>query len=290
MILLFRARGEPADRRAGREAANRTGAARRRSLARPRNSVFAWLETLGRREDRYPPGSEGMVLYAVGDIHGRSDCLKRAHDLIDRDVAERSARDRALEIYIGDYVDRGPDSKGVIDLLVARSLSASAVFLRGNHEIVMESFLRGRTPFEDWRRLGGLETILSYGVDARALLEKGGVRPRDLAEKVPIGRLRFISLLKSAYTAGGYCFVHAGLRPGVAIERQSMEDLAWIRDDFLNFAGKFGFVVVHGHTPATGVELLSNRINIDTGAYMTNRLTVLRIDSEGASVLEPDSR
>jgi serine/threonine protein phosphatase 1 len=96
--------------------------------------------------------------------------------------------------------------------------------------------------------------------------------------------------LKSAYTAGGYCFVHAGLRPGVAIERQSMEDLAWIRDDFLNFAGKFGFVVVHGHTPATGVELLSNRINIDTGAYMTNRLTVLRIDSEGASVLEPDSR
>jgi serine/threonine protein phosphatase 1 len=150
--------------------------------------------------------------------------------------------------------------------------------------------LRGRTPFEDWRRLGGLETILSYGVDARALLEKGGVRPRDLAEKVPIGRLRFISLLKSAYTAGGYCFVHAGLRPGVAIERQSMEDLAWIRDDFLNFAGKFGFVVVHGHTPATGVELLSNRINIDTGAYMTNRLTVLRIDSEGASVLEPDSR
>jgi serine/threonine protein phosphatase 1 len=128
MILLFRARGEPADRRAGRETANRTGAARRRLLARPRNSVFAWLETLGRREDRYPPGPEGMVLYAVGDIHGRSDCLKRTHDLIDRDVAERSARDRALEISIGDYVDRGPDSKGVIDLLVARSLSASAAF------------------------------------------------------------------------------------------------------------------------------------------------------------------
>jgi hypothetical protein len=101
--------------------------------------VFAWLETLDRREDRYPAGPEGMVLYAVGDIHGRSDCLKRAHDLIDRDVAERSARDRALEIYVGDYVDRGSDSKGVIDILIARSLSASAVFLRGNHEIVMES-------------------------------------------------------------------------------------------------------------------------------------------------------
>jgi serine/threonine protein phosphatase 1 len=226
-----------------------------------------------------------MLLYAIGDIHGRSDCLARAHDLIDRDVAERNAQGRALEIYVGDYVDRGPDSKGVIDLLIARSNSARVVALRGNHEIMMESFLRGLTSFEDWRRMGGLETILSYGVDARGLLEKGGVRPRDLAERVPNSHLRFISSLKNVYKVGAYCFVHAGLRPGVAIERQSIEDLVWIRDDFLTFPGDFGFIVIHGHTPVINIDFLRNRINIDTGAYVTNRLAVLRIDAKGVSVL-----
>ena len=254
--------------------------------ARKRDFMLAWLRSLLHREVRYPPGPEGKLLYAIGDIHGRSDCLKRAHAVIDRDVAERGAADRALEIYVGDYIDRGPDSKGVIDLLVARSTAAATIFLRGNHEIMMESFLRGEIPFDDWRRLGGLETILSYGVDARGLLEKGGVQPRDLAEKVPVQHLRFISSLKSVHTAGGYCFVHAGLRPGVAIERQSIDDLAWIREDFLNYAGKFGFIVIHGHNPVTSVDFLANRINIDTGAYMTNRLTVLRIDAEGVTAFE----
>ncbi len=237
------------------------------TFAPSRDSLFAWLKTLGGREICYPPGPEGMILCAIGDIHGRADCLRRAHDLIDRDIAERAARDRALEIYIGDYVDRGPDSKGVIVLLIARSRAASMVALRGNHEVVMQSFLRGQTSFEGWRRLGGLETVLSYGVDARGLLEKGGIRPRDLAENVPTSHLRFISSLKNVYTIGRYCFAHAGLRPGVAIERQSMDDLAWVRDDFLTFAGDFKFIVIYGHTPVRNIDFLSNRINIDTGAY-----------------------
>jgi len=301
-ILFWRAKG-PDGQLVGQEAINGLGAApwaARLGISfvvgaavmsrRPRDFMFGWLKTVDRREVRYPPGPEGMRLYAIGDIHGRSDCLRRAHDLIDRDIAERDAGDRTLEIYIGDYVDRGPDSKGVIDLLVARSIATSTVFLRGNHEIVMESFLRGQIPFEDWRRLGGLETVLSYGVDARGLLEKGGIRPRDLAEKVPVSHLRFISSLKSVYTAGGYCFVHAGIRPGVAIERQSIGDLAWIRGDFLNFTGSFGFIVIHGHTPVKSIDFLSNRINLDTGAYMTNRLSVLRIDAEGVSALEPAAK
>jgi serine/threonine protein phosphatase 1 len=259
-------------------------------FAPSRESLFAWLQTLGGREICYPPGPEGMILYAIGDIHGRADCLRRAHDLIDRDIAERAARDRALEIYIGDYVDRGPDSKGVIDLLIARSRAASMVALRGNHEVVMQSFLRGQTSFEGWRRLGGLETVLSYGVDARGLLEKGGIRPRDLAENVPASHLRFISSLKNVYTIGRYCFAHAGLRPGVAIERQSIDDLVWIRDEFLTFAGDFKFIVIHGHTPVRNIDFLSNRINIDTGAYATNRLSILRIDREGVTALEPAPR
>jgi serine/threonine protein phosphatase 1 len=252
--------------------------------------MIAWLNILRRREVDYPPSPEGRLLYAIGDIHGRSDCLARAHDLIDQDVAERGAQDQALEIYIGDYVDRGPESKGVIDRLVARSTKVRLVALRGNHEIIMESFLRGQTSFEEWRRLGGLETILSYGVDARSLLAKGGVQPRDFAEKVPVSHLRFISSLVSVYTAGAYCFVHAGLRPGVAIEGQSIEDLAWIRDDFLRFSGDFGAIVVHGHSPVASVDFLQNRINIDTGAYVTNRLSVLRIDAAGVTVLEPASK
>jgi len=251
--------------------------------------MFAWLNILRRREARYPPAPQGRLLYAVGDIHGRCDCLARAHDLIDRDFARRGAGDQATEIYIGDYVDRGPDSKGVLDRLVARSAKVHLVALRGNHEIVMESFLRGETSFEEWRRLGGLETLLSYGVAVRELLAKGQVRPRDLAEKIPASHLRFVEELVGLYAAGAYCFVHAGLRPGVAIERQSIEDLAWIRDDFLRFSGDFGAVVVHGHSPVGSVDFLRNRINIDTGAYMTNRLSVLRIDAGGVTLLEPES-
>jgi serine/threonine protein phosphatase 1 len=252
--------------------------------------MLAWLNFLRRSEARYPPATVGTLLYAIGDIHGRSDCLDDVHDRIDRDVAERGAQDQALEIYIGDYVDRGPDSKGVIDRLVARSTKVRLVALRGNHEIIMESFLRGQTSFEDWRRLGGLETVLSYGVDARGLLAKGGVTPRDLAERVPVSHLRFISSLASLHTAGAYCFVHAGLKPGVAIDRQSIADLAWIRDDFLRSSGDFGAIVVHGHSPVTSVDFLRNRINIDTGAYMTNRLSVLRIDAAGATVLEATAK
>ncbi len=259
-------------------------------FARPRDSASARIKTPRHREIGYPPGPEGMLLYAIGDIHGRSDCLRRAHDLIDRDSAKRGGRDRALEIYVGDYIDRGPDSKGVLDLLIARSTAASVVALRGNHEIVMESFLRGQTPFDDWRRLGGLETILSYGVDARRLLKKGGVQPRDLAEKFPESHLRFISSLRSVYVVGRYCFAHAGLRPGVTFERQSTEDIAWIRDEFLTFAGNFGFIVIHGHTPVASVDFLSNRINIDTGAYISNRLSILRIDAAGVTALEPAPR
>ena len=255
-------------------------------VLRLRGVMLTWLKSLRRRGFRYPPGPEGVVLYAIGDIHGRSDCLERVHRMIDRDIAERGSRELAVEIYVGDYVDRGPDAKGVIDRLIARSAATSVIALRGNHEILMESFLRGLTPFEAWRPLGGLETILSYGVDARKLLATGGVNPQHVADKIPAVHLRFLSTLKDRYAIGRYAFVHAGLRPGVPFERQTIDDLAWIRDDFLNCSDDFGFVVVHGHTPAPNVEFFRNRINIDTGAYVTNRLSVLRIDGQGVTPLQ----
>jgi serine/threonine protein phosphatase 1 len=242
-------------------------------------SLARWASNAARR---YPPAPAGEAIYAIGDIHGRSDCLRRAHALIDEDRSGGAA----TEIYIGDYVDRGPDSKGAIELLVARARATNVVALRGNHEIMMESFLRGLTSFEDWRRFGGLETVLSYGVDARALLARGAVRPRDLAEKIPAPHLRFLSSLKTIHTLGQYCFAHAGIRPGVPLDAQSIDDTAWIRDDFLNHPGGAGLVVVHGHSPVDDVEFHANRINIDTGAYLTNRLSVLRIDADGSRLLK----
>jgi serine/threonine protein phosphatase 1 len=243
-----------------------------------------------RRTFRYPPAPGGMLIYAMGDIHGRSDLLREAHRLIDRDLASRSGKDNAVEVYIGDYVDRGPDSKGVLDLLIARSAKVSTITLRGNHEIAMESFLRGLLRFEDWRAMGGLETVLSYGVDARNLLEQGGVGRRDLAMRMPVAHFRFLASLNVAYRAGQYCFVHGGLRPGVAIERQSTNDLVSIRDEFLSFSGDFGAIVVHGHNPVEDVDFRPNRINIDTGAYATNRLSVIRIDADGVSHLNAPSK
>jgi serine/threonine protein phosphatase 1 len=248
--------------------------------------MFSWLAALFHRQESYPPAPEGVTIYAIGDIHGRSDCLATTHALIDRDIGQKGSSNAAVEVYIGDYVDRGPDSKGVIERLLARAESYKIVLIKGNHEIIMESFLRGKTSFDDWRAVGGLETALSYGVDARALLAHGGtIRPRDLAEKLPIPHLRFFSALEDMHLIGRYCFVHAGIRPGVPLERQSIEDLTWIRDDFLDFTGNFGCIVVHGHTPVPTVEFLPNRVNIDTGAYATNRLSVIRIDADGVSVL-----
>ncbi len=249
--------------------------------------MLSWFKAPVHREQKYPPAPEGVTLYAIGDVHGRSDCLANVNALIDRDIARLGIRDHSIEIYLGNYVDRGPDSKGVIDRLIERSTTTPMVLLRGNHEIIMESFLRSLTPFDDWRMLGGLETILSYGVDPRALLSGGGtIRPRDLAERLPVSHIRFISALKKFHQVGRYCFVHAGLRPGIPVEKQSIQDLTWIRDDFLNFAGDFGCIVVHGHTPVSAIELLPNRVNIDTGAYATNRLSVIRIDAYGLAVLE----
>jgi serine/threonine protein phosphatase 1 len=263
----------------------------RRGRAANELPMFSWLKAVVHRDQDYPAAPEGQVIYAIGDIHGRSDCLARVHELIDQDVARRSRRESAVEIYIGDYVDRGQDSKGVIELLLRRAKMTPVVLLRGNHETTMEAFLRGLTTFEDWRKLGGLETILSYDVDARALLANGGtIRPRDVAERLPVSHTRFFSKLKSFYICGRYCFVHAGMRPGIPLERQSIEDLIWIRDDFLNFAGDFGYIVVHGHTPTPDVEFLPNRVNIDTGAYATNRLSAIRIDSTGLTALTRPSK
>ena len=273
------------------------------SPALRRGGPRGWLQTARRRWEAaarlahagrggrqpslgYPPAPAGEILYAIGDVHGRAYCLARAQTLIDRDAAGRT--ERATEIYLGDYIDRGPDSKSTLDLMAARAHARQVVALRGNHETAMESFLAGRLPFAVWRGLGGAETLLSYGFEP-GLIRGEGPRREAFAERLPDVHRRFLAGLADYHRAGGYCFAHAGLRPGIALDRQRLADLTGVRDEFLDCDDDFGFVVVHGHTPVERVDFRSNRINLDTGAYVSNRLSVLRIDDAGATLVAPEA-
>ncbi len=263
-------------------------AARRRSVPR------AWLDAVRRRGNAepppsYPPAPEGETLYVIGDVHGRADCLVRAQARIDCDRGAALGAPRATEIYLGDYVDRGPDSKAVLDLMAARARATRLVALRGNHETAMESFLGGLLPFAQWRAIGGAETLLSYDFGAAELRRAEGPSCEDFAARLPTEHWRFLADLRDFHRVGGYCFVHAGLRPGVALESQDVADLTGIRNEFLDDDRDFGFIVVHGHTPVERVDFRSNRINLDTGAYVSNRLSVLRIDATGAALLAPEA-
>ena len=235
----------------------------------------------GFRPTDYPRLGDDHVLYAIGDVHGRADCLERAHRLIDRD-RQLIGRDRpATEIYLGDYIDRGPHSKRVIDLLLARRRGTATVFLRGNHEIMMTAVLDGPLAPDSWRAFGGAATLASYGFERDEMRLDTPQWTAAMQARIGPEHRAFLGGLVDYHRHEDYCFVHAGLRPDCALSVQSADDFAWIRQDFLAHRGDFGFVVVHGHTPVEDIDFRANRINIDTGAYSTNRLTVLKIDEDG---------
>ena len=222
-------------------------------------------------------------IYVIGDIHGRSDLLDQMVEAIKRDLDKNPAAD-GLTVTLGDYVDRGPDSRGVLDRLARNPFPTKYIALKGNHEELFEAFLNDPSVASQWRRLGGLETLHSYGVSVTAVMVGKGFEEasRALQKAVPEEHLRFLATLKLSMSVGEYFLCHAGVRPGIPLERQRAEDLLWIRDEFLNSRTSFGKVVVHGHTPVASPEVLPTRINIDTGAFATGRLTCL--------VLEPGRR
>ena len=233
----------------------------------------------------YPTLPQGRVVYAVGDIHGRSDLLDRVHRAIDARAA--TAQEQVTEVYLGDYVDRGSDSRGVVERLIARARDHDLVCLRGNHEEMFETFLHGELLVDQWKAAGGVETLMSYGIDPRALADAPDpVWVEAALRLVPAAHHRFLTDLPNCHGIDGYFFTHAGVRPGVALADQVADDLLWIRDAFLGARADFGAIVVHGHTPSMEPEFRHNRINIDTGAYLTGCLTCLRIDSTGAALLE----
>jgi serine/threonine protein phosphatase 1 len=224
-------------------------------------------------------------VYAIGDIHGRLDLLARMHAWIAADAATSTAGRRVL-VYVGDYVDRGPHSSGVIDLLIDQPLPGfEIVHLLGNHEDAMLRFPDDVSVGPTWLTYGGVETLVSYEIDLRStdwsderMLRRlqGEVRRR-----VPRRHVEFMRGMKLTHVEGDYLFVHAGIRPGIPLGLQKREDLLWIRSDFLDSEEDHGKVVVHGHTITDKPEVRLNRIGIDTGAFFSDRLTCLVL--EGAS-------
>jgi serine/threonine protein phosphatase 1 len=230
-----------------------------------------------------PRTPEGERIYAVGDIHGRLDLLRKLHDLIAADAKGADAAVKTI-VYLGDYVDRGLDSRGVIDCLMDETPAGlNAVYLKGNHEAVTLEFLDDAAVGEDWLQFGGDATLYSYGVQLAGTA--GGQRnlidaQLTFRENLPDRHLSFLRSLRSQCLIGDYLFVHAGVKPGVPVAEQRDQDLLWIRGEFLNSKADHGAMVVHGHSISLEGEDKPNRVNIDTGAYATGVLTCLVMDGD----------
>ena len=223
--------------------------------------------------------AQDVRLYAIGDIHGRLDLLDRMIELINLDIKEHGGD--SLVVTLGDYIDRGPDSRGVLDRLLSRPFSGRYVALQGNHETLLESFLKNPAQVGiHWWRLGGMDTLKSFGITIKPRMkardfDRAAV---ELRETLSAKQTEFLGSLKTSLTVDRYFLCHAGVRPGIALDLQSDEDLLWIRDEFLDSQVDFGKIVIHGHTPMEEPEVLVNRINIDTGAFATGRLTCVVLE------------
>ena len=223
---------------------------------------------------------EGQRVYAIGDIHGRLDLLDALLEQIRADDEARGGAETQL-IFLGDYVDRGPSSKQVVDRMIElRDGPTPTRFLVGNHEQLFLNSLAGdQRTMRVFIRNGGKETLFSYGIDSTDYSSSSLQQLIDLmGQLVPPEHVSFISSLEHMIEVGDYLFVHAGIRPGLALEAQSTSELCWIRGEFLNHRDSFGKMVVHGHTIRDEPEVRSNRIGIDTGAFHSGRLTALGLE------------
>lgn len=239
-----------------------------------------------------PPGT---AVYAVGDIHGRADLLADLHRRIEAAFERGSAADRRVIVYLGDYVDRGANSAGVVDMILDQAPPGfEVVTLLGNHERLMIEFLDDIRRGPLWLRNGGDATLASYGIDAGGAGTFLDAKPllalqAALREKLPPRHREFLETLKLAHAEGDYVFVHAGIRPGVPLGDQQEEDVIWIRELFLNSTADHGAVIVHGHTIRPDPEFRPNRIGIDTGAYFTDHLTCLALEGTKRRIISTAS-
>jgi len=238
-----------------------------------------------RRGQPVPPRAPaGRRIYVVGDVHGRADLLRQLRDMILAD-ASGIGRFRPVVVYLGDYVDRGLESRQVLDMLLNEPLPGfEEVRLLGNHEQAMLDFLEDPGIGPAWLYYGGAATLYSYGINAQARTPEGEERfahlSAELAQTLPRQHLGFLRELELYHVEGDYLFVHAGIRPGIALERQTRDDLLWIREPFLDSCADHGAVIVHGHSISREPEQRAWRIGIDTGAFATGRLTALVLEAD----------
>ena len=232
---------------------------------------------------------DGQRVYAIGDIHGRRDLLDQLLDKIVMDDRMRGPADTHI-VFLGDLMDRGPDSAGVIDRAIelSETLGDNVHFLMGNHEEVYLAAADGDEKLvRFFCKIGGRETILSYDISPQ---EYNSLRMEELTERLttllPKRHLDFVRGFKDRIVMGDYAFVHAGIRPGKSIEEQRPKDLRWIREDFLTSDMNFGCVVVHGHTIVDEVVMKPNRVALDTGAYRTGVLSALWVENANTGLLQ----
>jgi serine/threonine protein phosphatase 1 len=235
--------------------------------------------------------TDGQRLYVIGDIHGRRDLLVAVLARIRADLEARPHPAAEL-VFLGDYVDRGPETRGVIETLIDLRRGALPVtFLLGNHDSYVPAYLNDPDWYDrtyHWLHdvMGGSETLASYGVPGAWVGEPDATR-EAFAAAFPPEHLRFLQACQLWRRAGSYLFVHAGIRPGIPLDQQDSDDLIWIREPFLSSTADHGFKVVHGHTIVPRVEHHPNRIAIDTGAVRTGVLTCLVLEDADVALLEP---
>lgn len=252
---------------------------------------------------RWPSGPDDQLIYAVGDVHGCERLLASLLNLIASDIDDMRADGVAADavvVFLGDYIDRGPNSRAVLEILSGDDLPGASVrFLLGNHEDVLLKFVRAedddtaRHYGERWVSYGGLATLASYGVAAPPPGVKGegiwrGVQ-EELNRALPDEHLAFLEGLELMVAYGDFVFVHAGVKPGLLLDEQDREDLLWIRDEFLYDDGPLEKVIVHGHTPESTPTFTSRRVGLDTGAYATGLLTAARIWRDSVEFLQVSS-
>jgi serine/threonine protein phosphatase 1 len=235
-------------------------------------------------ERRVPDGTR---VYCVGDVHGRDDLLRKMAGCLEVDLGNRSF-DQAVTVFLGDYIDRGLGSMGVLEQLVRGEWPTRIIALTGNHEDLLLAFLEDAATLEDWRSFGGLETLYSYGVNVGAAMAGRDfeVVQREFVARFPESHRHFMENLKVSTTIGDYFFCHAGVRPGIPLDRQRREDLLTIRAPFLFSQVEHGKLVVHGHTPSVAPEVRPNRISMDTAAFATSRLTCLVLERDRRRFLQ----
>ena len=251
-----------------------------------KRKCLVWNVLASRVRKSRPRIADGMRIYAIGDVHGRADLLVALLARIDAHLATYPI-EQSVQVFLGDYIDRGPYSRQVLDQLIIRRRQHQMIYLLGNHEMYAAEFIRNSSVWPAWKAIGGASTLLSYGVTPST-----GDDPQErqdlfnaFHQALPDSHHRFLQSLALSFTSGDFFFVHAGVRPGIPLQQQRQTDLLWIREDFILHEEDFGKIVVHGHSPTKEPDIKPNRINIDTGAYATGRLTCLVLEGDQISFI-----